>query len=435
MSNWTRRGFLAAGGVASIMPRRASASTAVEDDIAAAYVAGFPLVEMARLAAFARAPLNTVGRRRTLSSHVDRSVTMPNNDTLYASIWLDLSRGPVDVDVPLDTERYVSLSLMTAFTDVFAIVGNGGQFSAARRLRIVGSRWNGDEVTSRTIVRMPSEDGWAILRTSVRDDADLPLANTVQDRFVAFASGTAIKPPPPKVEDPATFIDTVNTRLSRIDPRYPPTRTLSRFQAIGIGPGRVGAWSTLSGSIRSQWREVIGAGMTGRADMASHARVIDGWSYPNSNIAGFGCDASFRAAVALSGMGALPESEAMYLTAVHDAEGRPFHHGDTYRLSLPDVPVDAFWSLSAYSAEADGRFFFADNLIGRNSIGSNTLGLQRSPDGRLPLLIGPNQPSYGIANWLPLVDGPFRLVFRAYRPQRTLLTRSWKLPALQKVTR
>ncbi len=365
-----------------------------------------------------------------MSTHRDRTVTMPNNDTLYASAWLDFSGGPIDIDVPLDTDRYVSLALMSAFSDVVGVVGNGGRMARPRRLRVVGPGWQRTGETDRELVRMPSEDGWALMRTHVADVADLLAANAVQDRLQLAASGAMTRSRPVIGPSAGSFLDTINARLGRADPRYPPARALRRFAELGVRPGQADVFGDLSKSVRQGWEAAVARGPGAQSDMSRHGRVISGWSYPHANIANFGTDERFRAAVALSGIGALPQSEPIYMTAVADAHGHPLQPGMSYRLDLPPVPVDAFWSLSAYRAEPDGRFYFVDNPIGRYSIGSHTPGLRRLSDGTAKISIASRSPDNELANWLPLPDGPFRLVLRAYRPRPALQKRRWTLPAL-----
>ncbi len=91
-----------------------------------AYLYLLPLIEMetvrARMTA-AGAQQNTIYARRILADHTSRGVTSPNNDTLYASAWLDLSQGPVTVTLPDFGKRYFSLQLMDFYTNSFAVLG------------------------------------------------------------------------------------------------------------------------------------------------------------------------------------------------------------------------------------------------------------------------------------------------------------------------
>ena len=64
------------------------------DAVATAYVWGYPLLAVQTGAGCGRRP--AAGRlvaRDQLSTAADRAVVAPNNDTLYASGWFDLSAG------------------------------------------------------------------------------------------------------------------------------------------------------------------------------------------------------------------------------------------------------------------------------------------------------------------------------------------------------
>ena len=97
--------------------------------IAKAYEYGFPLFEHARLVYLysyysgnpQRVPVNSFGHRRQLVDHTARNVTTPNNDTLYSSTVIDLSAGPVRLDVPDFGSRYFSIAFLDAYTNNFAL--------------------------------------------------------------------------------------------------------------------------------------------------------------------------------------------------------------------------------------------------------------------------------------------------------------------------
>jgi hypothetical protein len=99
--------------------------------IARAVEYGMPAFEMARLAYdfsydpgnSRRVPVNSFAHRRILSDHRHRLVTTPNHDTLYSSAVIDLSLGPVTLQVPAFGPRYHSLAFMDSYTNNFAYVG------------------------------------------------------------------------------------------------------------------------------------------------------------------------------------------------------------------------------------------------------------------------------------------------------------------------
>jgi hypothetical protein len=127
----------------------------------------------------------------------------------------------------------------------------------------------------------------------------------------------------------------------------------------------------------------------------------------------------------------------VYLSPLADQNGDPLDPGRRYRFRIPKegLPVDAFWSLSAYQLSPDGRLFFADNPINRYAIGDRTRGLVRNPDGSLDIYIQhapPTDPELA-ANWLPLPDGPVRLTLRLYQPRPDVITGAYRPAALERL--
>jgi hypothetical protein len=97
-----------------------------------------------------------------------------------------------------------------------------------------------------------------------------------------------------------------------------------------------------------------------------------------------------------------------------------------------DLPVGAFWSLSMYRMEPDGRGFFVDNPIDRYTIGDRTPGIGREADGSLVVRLQHAMPedARGRANWLPAPEGRYLLNWRLYEPGAGLLSRRAILPAV-----
>jgi hypothetical protein len=87
---------------------------------------GYSLVVSKRTEAIAtstQAPLKQFVRSQNLLTLINRTVVVPNNDTLYASDWLDLSQKPIVVRVPDTNGRYFTIQLQDAYTNTFGYIG------------------------------------------------------------------------------------------------------------------------------------------------------------------------------------------------------------------------------------------------------------------------------------------------------------------------
>jgi hypothetical protein len=431
----TDRRVVLAGTVAMALASRLQAKPH-RDIFVEALIACFPLFETARLAMASPGGFNRLLHRRTLADHTSRGVTMPNNDTLYSSAWLDLTTGPVDLDLPALGGRYMSVALMSAFTDNIAVLHAPANNGTVSRIHIVGPGWRGTVPEDRTIVRMPSGYAWLLARTFVEGSSDLSAAQAAQDKITFAASNQApsqlqLVPKVPKLPDGETFLGAVKEAIAALDPNDRLARNLRQYAAIGVGVD----WSAVNAEDQNGWkRALLKLADASMAKMQDHATPINGWNWPAANIGAFGNDHAFRAAVALSGIGALTQSEAIYLRAKSDTLGRPIEADRRYRLILPPTAqiAGAFWSLSAYRGEPDGRYFFEDNVIHRYAINSAMPDLVRRYDGRVELIIQSERPA-GQTNWLPLPVANPALVLRIYLPTAALMRSPVRIGKLEAV--
>ncbi len=414
----------------------------IEDPFERAFYYAFPLYEFARIqqdrtGAIEGQPgrLNTIVHRAQLIDHTFRAVTAPNNDTIFSSAFLELSAGPVEIDAPSSTERYFSIAFMQAFTDVFAYIGTRATRGAGGRAWIVGPQWRGEAPNGVRLIRAPTNDVWMLMRTLVDGPDDLAQAR-------AFQTQLTVTPPPGSargyraqardVNDPADFLAVVNEVIARSPGGQGPIARASRFAAQGIG-----AAAPPSAEVLERYRAVIPAALaTLREAFRFRDNVVDGWSYQPAGVGDFGENDELRAAVALGGIAALTEDEAMYFHANFEASGERLNGANAYRWRIPagGVPVDAFWSLTMYTVTPEGRYFLVENPVNRYSIGDRTPGLIVEADGSLEIAIQRARPDGGVArNWLPAPEGPMRLALRAYLPREEMRRRAWRVPALRRV--
>ncbi|MDP3856110.1 DUF1254 domain-containing protein [Phenylobacterium sp.] len=398
-----------------------------------AWIYGLPLIEMAMTrqnrAGFGGAQ-NVFGHMRDLADHRMRAVTTPNNDTLYTSAQIDLTQGPVTITLPRSGERYLSLALMDAYTNNFAILGTRTTGPDGGTFRLIGP-WDAAEPGD--AIRSPTPWVWALARILVDGPDDLEAARAVQ-------SGISLQGPPgPAIGQSFArraapwrdYFASLDALMTLNPPPATDRAILSRMAPLGVGAG-----FTPDRFSDAEVAEIEAGVADARVGFTRGAfgSVIDGWSYPRAELGDFGQNYAYRGLVAVAGLAALPPVEAMYIRAI--GKGRGVFDGlRDWRLHFPAgelPPVEAFWSLSIYEATPDGQFFFAENPLGRYAIGDRTEGLEINEDGSLDIWIGSRRPARD-SNWLPAPEGPFGLFFRAYFPKPALQDGSWRLRALEEV--
>jgi len=407
-----------------------------------AFLFAFPIYEFARtrqpMVGLAdrpgRLPANRLGHRRELADPSNRGVTTPNNDTLYSAGFLDLGPGPVELTLPALPDRYHSIALLDIYSDNFAILGTRDGGGRGGRYLLAGPGWKGAVPAGSKLVRATSNDVAAVVRVLVDGPDDLAAARGAQDGFRLSADRPArpLAVAAPNAPDPAAFLGAVNELLGRgpVPPEH--AARLKRFARVGLVPGRVAAWDGLTPALRQAWSDALAKVPAELRDgLAAAGTRRNGWTYPRAGIGRFGTDDFYRSQIALTGFWALPPEEAMYLTAAAAADGSALDGRRVYRLRIPaGVPVDAFWSLSMYEVDPDGRLFFTPNRLARYAIGDRTPGLARNADGSVDVLMAAEPPAGSTANWLPAPAGPFRVTFRAYLPRPDLAEGRFVLPPI-----
>lgn len=446
----SRRGFLASLGCASVLTNASFASAMLPDHMTTAFLGGFPLFEFARTAWSVARPtadhplgiFNTVTHRRKLTDPTSRIITTPNNDCLVSTARIDLTTGPVLLDIPTIRDRYFSVVFMDAFTDNFAFVGTRTTRGKGGRFILTPPGWRGSVPPGSTRISAPTSDVWMLVRILVDGPDDYARVNGLQDTLVlsgvtggAPPPGTLLPLPPTIASEAANFLDIVNLMLARVPRTDSRAARILRCRDVGIARGASGAFAALPNDLQQRWREALPRQLAALPSAgAGRARVVNHWSYSLATTGDFGSDDLQRAIVALMGLAALPPSEAFYGHALADSTGAPFDGARRYRLRIPPggPPVDAFWSLTLYRIEPDGRLFLTPNPIDRYSIGDRTKGLGRNPDGSLDILLQHDRPA-DATNWLPVPEGPFRPALRAYLARPELLSLKWKMPAVERV--
>lgn len=127
-----------------------------------------------------------------------------------------------------------------------------------------------------------------------------------------------------------------------------------------------------------------------------------------------------RIAAAASGWGLNPDKDAVYLNVFPEKNDGKTPH----RLLVNEVPVDAFWSVTAYNAEG----FFQPNDLNAYSI--NSVTGRKGEDGSITIQFGGC--GKDTPNCLPVTEG-WNYMVRLYRPRQEILDGSWTFPVAEPI--
>ncbi|MCA3573951.1 MAG: DUF1254 domain-containing protein [Aestuariivirga sp.] len=396
-----------------------------------------------------QAAVNQFGLVRDLRGPEFKQIATPNNDTIYAQSFVDVSREPIVLSVPaVAAPRYYTFQLWDPNGDTFSYIGSRTTGREAGHFAFVGPNWQGDLPESVTRIDTPYNGLVIWGRIGVDGPEDLQNALDIQDalRLTPLSLfGTSEAQLPPDLafsearvafdasgipEDLILYAELANS-LRHTSPKAQDAVVAATLPQIGFSAdGTVFDPSTLTDAQRS--------GLAKGAQFALHLMDVssqtagvgvNGWRWsPKSGI--MGNDYLFRAAFAKWYTGGNAPSEAIYMDARTDNTGAALDGSKRYivRFEKGEEPkVDAFWSISMYHI-ADGSF--VDNPIKRYSIGDRTKGLTRAADGSLTIYIQHDQPegTEAQANWLPSPADGYYLNLRLYGPDDGLPSGKWAPP-------
>ncbi|MEO1552888.1 MAG: DUF1254 domain-containing protein [Pseudomonadota bacterium] len=363
-----------------------------------------------------------------LADHTLRTVTTPNNDTLYTSAVLELSQTPVELILPDSGDRYLSIALMDVFTDQFGHIGPRETGGVGGTYWIVGPDNTDPAPEGVEVIRATGNDVWLLARTFVAGQADLAAAREVQNG-IRVRPVYPDRPPIPfntqvtNIQDSENFLAVVAEALAR-NPDHPQATRAANFPKLKRGPD-----ANYGPLARFYWSMV-----TPRAEATISAEVNEqlsaqlSWSAPPKDVGFYRENDQLRAAIALIGFGALRREDAIYYRMTRTEDGALLDGTKAYQMTLPpNVPAQAFWSISIYQPDETGRFYFFENPTGRHSLNSGSEGLSTEANGSIILKIGPTAPE-NHANWLPTPEGPFAAFFRLYLPTDNAVQTDWAPP-------
>jgi hypothetical protein len=430
-----------------------------------AYIFGYPLImmDMTRSAMTnvrepegTHAPMGQFARTRTYPPASNHDVTIPNTDTLYTTVWLDVSREPWVLSIPDTKGRYALFPMLDGWTTVFQAPGKRTTGSGPQKFAITGPGWKGKLPRGLKEYKSPTSIVWVLGRIyCTGTPEDYAAVHAMQDQCSATPLSAYGKPytPPPGQIDPAfntkksareqiSKADAASyfNRLAALMKENPPTsadaRILKRMARLGIVPGRPFDISRLDPEVIQALQSVPKAALDKiMASFAEGAKASD-WIFQNGwrrmpKTGAYGTDYTQRALMAAIALGVNRAQDTVFAVSSADGTGQPYTGKSRYVMHFAPgkaPSANGFWSLTMY----DGDYFFVDNPLGRYTLSARD-SLKFNSNGSLDFYIQRHPPGTDReSNWLPAPEGKFVLMLRFYWPKEPLINGSWQIPPVKR---
>lgn len=424
-----------------------------------AYTYGFPLVlmdltreEMTNVARAdskkVRAPMNQFVHTTAIPQVNSKQMTRPTQDTLLSSAWIDLASGPQVIEVPNTKGRYYLMSMLDGWSNVYAVAGKRTLGTSAKKIVLIGPKWNGSIPSGVELVRSPTDLTWIVGRIEVKGAQDAKTVASLQKNFKLYplenfgkkytaprgSRNPALGSGSPLEKIFALSTEDYFNRLNRLMLSNPPSNldkdAIAKFAPLGIAPGARFSADAFPEKDRSAINNIP---QVSKANFENNRAVIgremNGWIMPQKSIGSYVNNYNLRAHVAYSALGANLPLDLMSPTALTDGNGDKLSGSKNYILHFnkDQLPmVKGFWSVTVYGQDS----YFAKNPLKRYSLSSKGK-LKYNRDGSLDIYLQNSNPgAEKKANWIPTPAGDFSVTARLYSPAPEHLDEKYALPPI-----
>lgn len=397
-----------------------------------------------------KAPVNQLIHAKGLADENDKYISVSNIDTVYSQIYFDLKREPVYLYKP-KTDRYTIAEIIDAYGDYVDILGTGATGGNEEvHAVLAGPDFKGEIPENYTVVRMPTNIGWTLIRVLQKDEADLENVREIQRQFQVRpfrAVDLEYKQPKgtyhPEFDyiplermngiDIETFFNTFNRLVADNPGKHPDADLLKSVEPYGIGEGKVFSLNRFSPDLQKELKGFVSRAVATFTDEVNEDKLgefVNGWVLPDERLADYGNDYDFRANTIWRGVGANPIWMCFGPCAANDGEGRRLDSKNDYVVHFDTLPpVDGFWSVTIYGEDR----YLIQNEIRRYGINDRS-PFRLNEDGSLDIYVQRKQPgAEWFENWLPSGEQGFLLVLRLYLPRKEILNKTWTFPKIKRV--
>ena len=370
-----------------------------------AFIYAYPLMEQVKtingMQQFINLQFNRVAMNEKLPwENVGIPIVAPNLTSMTGAILLDLSNGPVTVEIPEVTDRYIVYQCIDVFTHNFFYMGtrgNGGESG----LFVFYNKGQDVSKADGTTVAVEGDHCVIVIRIGIDTEAEVDRVHEIQNTIRIVDAPVSQRQYPvydkAKAFAPA-FVDYVNALLTEVPESE--TELFQRFARLGILSD-----VSLSEAEKAEVQAGIDAAFAKIKEESDNLQVGNGYAgateifgtreFLNGNYMG-------RAAGAYFGLWGNSKEEANYFMTWVEGEGQiVFWPGQ-----LPPLTDIGFWSITAHDENVH---------VKANDYDSYVLTMDKAvyeDDGSLIVKFS-SQPEPG--NWLYTPGGKLVILLRAYQ--------------------
>ncbi len=399
---------------------------------------------------------NTPVAQTALLDHTMKSISRPNNDSLYQTVVLDLRNEPVIIEYPAIDSKFVALegSSYSHYVDM-PLLTSKGDFKTPTKVLFYTDRtkdYQGGKIDGidRTI-KVDGDFYVAFLRAMPHQADPARMKKIIEAlQSVKVQTLSEFQGKPAKVYQSPNFpaygktdADVFANNLLEVmqfvfnhttfDPSNPMDQAvLDAYEPLGVVPGQTFDSSKVAQLDGAQFRMIANkVNKEALADMGDRAKaaVIQPKMFmPKGQI-----DLETQVIQSVVGPIGVPSYVALYIPA-GTKNGQPMNAKYDYVLKMSKdelPPANAFWSLTLYDLE---NGFFIPNDRKKYSVGENA-GYKLNDDGGIEIYVSVKKPE-GVPdeNWLPIKreDIDLDAMFRIYEPDSEKM-KIWKVPEFKMI--
>jgi len=375
----------------------------------------------------------------------------PNTTTIYVASPLDVSEGPVVIEVP---PGMLGILDDAAFKFVENIGFLGPDKGEGGKYLFLPPGYKGDVPQGYFVINTPSYEHWFILRGSPDENGETEAAVAAIKEGLNIYSLSEADNPPEEIftnlsgvqintihANDFAFFEEIDAAVQHEPEGSISPELLGTFAAIGI---RKGEPFEPDDRLRAILEEAaaIGNGIARAVTFSPRDPGVffyegQQWSSPyRRKTSEFLVDGvrmlddrtyfHYYATGITPAMADPPVgSGSVYAIAAKDATGAYLDGGKTYSVTLPGpVPAKRFWSFQVYSGQHRSLLETDQQSAG---IDSNAESLAANEDGSYTVYFGPKAPDGEEGNWVQTMpEKSYNVVLRLYSPLEPWFDQTWR---------